>query len=53
MFKSHDKIIQSTKMAYVGFQDLLGSTLYNLIPQKRFDSHLNDIGSDRDKWEEV
>ncbi|WP_297867982.1 UvrD-helicase domain-containing protein [uncultured Flavobacterium sp.] len=45
---SHDKIIQSTKMAYVGFSRPT-NFLCVAIHKDRFDSRLSDI--DRNKWE--
>lgn len=45
---SHDKIIQSTKMAYVGFSRAT-QLLCIAIHKDRFEQHLNTI--DRDIWE--
>lgn len=45
---SHDKIIQSTKMAYVGFSRPT-NFLCVAVHKDRFDSRLSDI--DRNKWE--
>ena len=45
---SHDKIIQSTKMAYVGFSRPT-NFLCIAIHKDRFNNHLSGI--DRDKWE--
>ncbi|SEA94936.1 UvrD/REP helicase N-terminal domain-containing protein [Flavobacterium gillisiae] len=45
---SHDKIIQSTKMAYVGFSRPT-NFLCIAIHKVRFNNHLSGI--DRDKWE--
>lgn len=47
---SHDKIIQSTKMAYVGFSRPT-NLLCIAIHKNRFDSHFSDIN--RDKWEVI
>lgn len=47
---SHDKIIQSTKMAYVGFSRPT-NLLCIAVHKSRFDSYLNAI--DRNKWEVI